>query len=98
MLKWRRVLLGTTLLSTLSVSSCATFANYIVPTLKDRSLRVDIESARTVFRYYITVPCGVWNLFDCRKEVLEYDFDFNSIEDRKKFNDMGFECSVPKRP
>lgn len=69
-----------------------------MPSLKDRPLRIDTETARTVFRYYRSKPCGIAKLFKCREEVLEYDFDLSSKDDRIKFNQMGFECSVPARP
>lgn len=88
----------TTLSFILFGSSCGTFANYIVPQLKDRPLRVDIETPRTVFRWYKSVPCGAFGVFRCREEVLEYDFDLSAREDRVRFNQLGFECSVPVRP
>lgn len=34
----------------------------------------------------------------CWDEKIEHDFDLTKIEDRKKFNDMGFDCSVRERP
>ncbi len=66
-----------------------------MPILKDRPLRVDIETPRTAFRYYKSVPCGFAKMFKCKKEVIEYDFDLTKKADRIKFNEMGFECSVP---
>jgi len=69
-----------------------------VPLLKDRPLRVDIETPRTVFRWYKVKPCGFLDLFRCKEEVLEYDFDLSKREDRVRFNEMGFECLVPEHP
>ena len=43
-------------------------------------------------------PCGWGGFFRCKEEVLEYDFDLSKREDRVKFNQMGFECLVPKNP
>lgn len=40
----------------------------------------------------------MFNLGTCYDETIEKDFDFNKVEDRKKFNEMGFDCSVRKRP
>ena len=47
----------------------------------------------TEFRYYKS--CGFLGMKKC--EVIENDFDLSKQEDRDKFNDMGFECSVPGR-
>lgn len=69
-----------------------------MPTLKERPLRIDVDTPKTVFRYYQQVPCGIGNLFRCKKEVIEYDFDLSLRSDRLKFNQIGFECSVPVRP
>jgi hypothetical protein len=80
------------LLSTVSVVSCASLYNYIVPSLKDRPLRIARQAAVTEFRYY--KACGFLKMKRC--EVIENNFDLTKQEDRDKFNDMGFECSVPK--
>lgn len=69
-----------------------------MPQLRDRPLRVDIETPRTVFRYYKMKPCGWGGFFRCKEEVLEYDFDLTSRDDRKRMNEMGFECLVPVHP
>ena len=37
-------------------------------------------------------------MLTCWKEEISYDFDFTKAEDRKKFQDMGFECHVVSRP
>ena len=96
MKKWPRAKIGMMLWCIASGLSCATSATYIVPLLKDRPLRIDIETPRTVFRYYRAKPCGIGGLFKCREGVLEYDFDLSKKEDRVKFNQMGFECQVPQ--
>lgn len=90
--KWLRVAVATMLLSTPFVVNCSSIANYIVPSLKDRPLRISRQAAVTEFRYYR--KCGFLNLKRC--EVIENDFDLTKQIDRDKFNDMGFECSVPR--
>lgn len=71
----------------------------MLPPLNQRHLRLSLDGAYTEYRYYKGRPCGLFNKFTCYdQEVIIKDFDFNKQEDRQKFNDMGFDCSVRKRP
>jgi len=97
-MKYQKGIYVMTLSLILFVSSCATFANYIVPNLKDRYLRVSLDRPSTEYRYYTPYKCGLWGMLTCWKEEISYDFDFTKAEDRKKFQDMGFECHVVSRP
>ena len=69
--------------------------------LNQRHLRVSLDGPYTDYRWHEKV---------CRKRVLgicinseivehlEHDFDFTKADDRKRFLDMGFDCSVRGRP
>jgi len=101
MQKWQKVLCATMLILIALTASCATLANYFLPPLNQRHLRVSLDGAFTEYRWYERV-CAKKLLGICVKhedlEHLEKDFDFDKVDDRKKFNDMGFDCSVRKRP
>ena len=81
--------------------SCTTLGNYFLPPLKERELRIDSDSARTVYRWYEKY-CAKRILGMCisssYKEHIEHDFDFTKGEDRRKMNDMGFICKVREKP
>lgn len=72
-------------------------ANYYLPPLNERKLRIDLETPRTVFRWYEEY-CATKILGICVNraytEHLEYDFNFDIKADRIKMNDMGFVCQV----
>jgi hypothetical protein len=85
------VMLGTLLGLMISNLNCATYANFIRP-LSDRSLLISNDGPYTEYPHY--VKCGLFK----KCLVVERDFDFTKAEDRKKFNDMGFECAVRERP
>jgi hypothetical protein len=67
-------------------------ANYFLPPLNQRHLRISLDGPYTEYRWY--KKCGAFK----RCEVIEKDFDFTKAEDRKKFFEMGFNCSVRERP
>ena len=76
-------------------------AGYSLTPLNRRHLRISKEGAFTEYRWYDHVClhrvlglCVYYRMV----ERLEKDFDFTKIEDRKRFNDMGFDCSVRERP
>lgn len=77
--------------------SCATSANYFLPPLKNRHLRI-VEGGITEYRWYKSHRCGFAKLLICYDEVIERDFDLKKKEDVIRFNQMGFECSVRNRP
>ena len=97
-MKSLKVRLGMTLLLMVFVSNCATFASYIVPNLKDRYLRISLDKPSTEYRYYTPYKCGFLKLLTCWTEHIANDFDFTLPEDRKRFQEMGFECHVVARP
>lgn len=69
--------------------------------LNQRHLRISLDEPKTEYRWHESV-CLHKVLGLCvyykRVEHIENDFDFTKPEDRIKFNDMGFDCSVRKRP
>ena len=81
--------------------SCSTLAGYFLPALKERHLRVSKDGPFTEYRWFETV-CRKKALGICfktdRVEHIERDFDFTKADDRAKFNDMGFDCSVRNMP
>lgn len=74
--------------------SCATLAISSPLHLSQRILRVSEDGAHTEYRWHRVYKCGFLKLKTCKEEIIEKDFDFSKPEDRKKFNDMGFECSI----
>lgn len=101
MSKSLKVRLGTTLFLICTLMNCSTLANYSRQPLNKRHLRISLDAPKTEYR---------WHEETCLKRVLgvciqtgviyhvDEDFDFTKAEDRKKFLDMGFDCSVRERP
>ena len=52
----------------------------------------------TEYRWKEPYRCGTLGLLTCYHEHIENDFDFRKVEDRVKFNQMGFDCSVREIP
>jgi len=74
-------------------------ASYSLLPLNKRHLRISLEAPNTEYRWYSSRKCGAFKLFICWDvEHIEKDFDFTKKEDRIKFNQMGFDCSVRERP
>lgn len=69
--------------------------------LLQRHLRLSLDGPWTEYRWFEEV-CKTKILGLCIKhdyvEHIEKDFNFTLFEDRKKFNDMDFDCSVRHRP
>lgn len=76
-------------------------ANYFLPPLKERILRIDLNSPTTVYRWFEEY-CSKSIVGICvrhsYREHLEHDFDFTKVEDRRKMNDMGFVCQAREKP
>ena len=90
-----RLVASVMMMSTLGLLlSCATLAISSPLHLTQRILRVSEDGAYTEYRWYREYRCGFLGLKKCQEEHIEKDFDFMKPEDRKKFNDMGFECSI----
>lgn len=98
MKNWRRDLCVTTLLLILTSANCSTLANYFLPPLNKRHLRVSKDGPFTEYRWFEKYGCGIMKLGTCYREHIERDFDFTKAEDRARFNDMGFDCSVREMP
>lgn len=94
-------LCATTLFSICTSVSCSTLANYFLPPLNKRHLRVSRAGPFTEYRW-TERACKTRVLGLCIKnesiEHIEHDFDFTKEADRKNFNDMGFDCSVREMP
>ena len=98
MLKWQKAMLVMMLCLICMIVSCSTLANYFLPQLSQRHLRVDLSGPFTSYRWYEPYKCGFLKLKTCYTEHVEHDFDFTKADDRKKFNDMGFDCAVREQP
>lgn len=76
-------------------------ANYFLPPLKSRVLRIDLDSPTTAYRWFEEY-CARKIIGICVKhsyrEHIEHDFDFTKKEDRLKMNEMGFVCKVREKP
>lgn len=98
MQKYLKAICATTIILTISLASCATLGSYSLTPLNQRHLRISKKGAYTEYRWSKPYRCGFAKLFTCYEEEVVVDFDFTKPEDRVKFNDMGFDCSVRKRP
>lgn len=66
--------------------------------LPQRHLRLSLNGPYTEYTWKKPIKCGPFGAFKCYELETLIDFDFNKPEDRLKFNQMGFDCSVRKRP
>jgi hypothetical protein len=72
---------------------------YSLLPVSQRTLRLSLDGPRTEYRWYPARPCSWFKMFRCYdQEKIEIDFDFTKESDRKRFNELGFECSVRKKP
>jgi len=78
--------------------SCSTLAGHILTPLSQRHLRISEDGPFTEYRWFSDEPCGFLKMERCFTEHVERDFDLSKPEDRKRFNDMGFDCSVRHEP
>jgi len=66
--------------------------------LNQRHLRLSLKGPFTEYTWNKPYKCGLFKKFTCYESVTLIDFDFSKAEDRLKFNQMGFDCSVRRRP
>lgn len=101
MKNYQRALKGMMLFLICMSANCSTLANYFLPPLNKRHLRISKEGPFTEYRWHEEI-CKKKLLGICVKhetvDHLEVDFNFEKEDDRAKFNDMGFDCSVREMP
>lgn len=93
--------LAIVMILSLIILNCASLGlgAYSLLPLNQRSLRLSEAGPWTEYRWYPARPCPWFKLFKCYdQEKIEIDFDFRKPEDRKRFNELGFEMKVRAKP
>lgn len=83
----------TTVLTMLAYTlyGCASLAsyNYIVPPLKDRTLRLAMDKPSFIYHYKTPYKCGAFKLFTCWEDKTD-EYDLTKPEVRKSLIEIGF--------
>jgi hypothetical protein len=70
---------------------CASMASltYIVPPLKDRTLRISIDKPALIYHYRVPYDCGVLGMLTCYHDKTD-EYDLTDPAVRKHLIEVGF--------